>query len=196
MNFLALSGSYYDATAKDNIEIENLVAYIPERLCMVVRKRDLDITSGIRDMTTAILDSTLFDILGSFDENLNETAKFPRSYMHPENQIFFASVLSTYKCKIFFAHDLYKYVRWTPHYLADMTELKIKDPETWNALDTGEIFSVFKSDILFCGLGVDQGLEENIRNLKIPGDVVGITQKESLLLDCTRTYMNHRFILG
>ena len=62
-----------------------------------------------------------------------------------------------------------------------MAELKIKDPETRNALETGEIFSVFKSDILFCGLGVDQGLEQEIRNLKIPGDVVGITQNESAL---------------
>ena len=69
----------------------------------------------------------------------------------------------------------------TPHYLADMTELKIKDPETWTALGTGEISSVFKSDIPFCGLGVDQGLEQEIRNLKIAGGVVGTTQNESAL---------------
>ena len=59
VNFLALSGLYYGAITKDNTEIENLVASIPERLCMVVRKRDLaNITSEILDMTTAILDST------------------------------------------------------------------------------------------------------------------------------------------
>ena len=49
---------------------------------MAVRKRDLEyISSEIGDMTTAILDSTLFDILDSFDEKLNETSKFLHSYM-------------------------------------------------------------------------------------------------------------------
>ena len=83
--------------------------------------------------------------------------------------------------KYFFAHDLYKYARLTPYYLVDMAELKIKDPETWTALETGEISSVFKSDIPFCGLGVDQGLEQEIRNLKIDGGVLGIPQNESAL---------------
>ena len=62
-----------------------------------------------------------------------------------------------------------------------MADLKLKDPETWSALETGEIFSVLKSDIPFCGLAVDQGLEQEIRNLKIVGGVVGITQNESAL---------------
>ena len=109
MNILALSGLYYEAIAKDNSEIENLVASTPERLCIAVRKRDLEnITSEIGDMTTAILDSTLFDILDSFDEKLNETAKFLGSYMklkifsnlfvHPEIQIFFCICPPSYKC--------------------------------------------------------------------------------------------------
>ena len=45
----------------------------------------------------------------------------------------------------------------------------------------GILFSVFKSYIPFCGLAVDQGLEQEIRNLKIAGGVVGITQNESAL---------------
>ena len=49
---------------------------------MAVQKRDLDNNaSEIRDMTAAILYSTLFDILDSFDEKLNETAKFLCLYM-------------------------------------------------------------------------------------------------------------------
>ena len=103
--------------------------------------------------------------------------------MHPENQIFFC-ICPPYvhtHVKYFFAHDLYKYTRLTPYYLADMAELKIKDPETWAALETGEISSVFKVDISFRGLGVDQGLEQEIRNLKIAGGVMGITQNESAL---------------
>ena len=64
-----------------------------------------------------------------------------------------------------------------------MADLKLKDPETWSALKTREIFSVFKSDIRFCGLTVDQRLEQEIRNLKIAGGmcVVGTTQNELAL---------------
>ena len=69
----------------------------------------------------------------------------------------------------------------TSYYLADITDLKLKDPETWSALERREIFSVFKSDIPFCGLSVDQGLEQEIRNLKIAGGVVGIMQNESAM---------------
>ena len=65
-----------------------------------------------------------------------------------------------------------------------MAKLKIKDPETWTALETCEISSVFKSDIPFCGLDVDQGLEQEIRILKFAGGVVGITQNESALSRC------------
>ena len=103
--------------------------------------------------------------------------------MHPESQIFFC-ICPPYvhtNVKYFVAHDLYKYARLTPYYLADMAELKTKDPETWTALETGEIYSDFKSDIPFCGLGVDQGLEQETRNLKIASGVMGITQNESAL---------------
>ena len=70
---------------------------------------------------------------------------------------------------------MYKYARLTPYYLADMADLKLKDPETWRALET------FRFSILFYGLAVDQGLEQEIRNLKIAGGVVGIMQNESAL---------------
>ena len=73
-----------------------------------------------------------------------------------------------------------KYARLPPYYLADMAEL-IKDPETRTALKTGEISSVFKSDIPSCGLGVDQEREQEIRNLKIAAGVLGIMQNESAL---------------
>ena len=105
--------------------------------------------------------------------------KFIRASRKP-NFLLHLSSLHT-NVRYFFAYDVYKYARSAPYYLADMTELKIKDPETWTALGTGEISSVFKSDIPFCGLGVDQGLEQEIRNLKIAGGVVGTTQNESAL---------------
>ena len=62
-----------------------------------------------------------------------------------------------------------------------MKQLEISDRETWNNLASGETFSVTKSEVPFCGLGVDQGLEQEIRALKVSGGVVGITQNESAL---------------
>ena len=68
--------------------------------------------------------------------------------------------------KFFFAHDLYKYARLTPYYLAEMSSLEVSDPETWKVLEEGNM-SVFKSNIPFCGLGVDHALEQEIRSLKV-----------------------------
>ena len=41
VNLLALSGLYYDALAKENPQMENLVTSFPERLCKAVQERDL-----------------------------------------------------------------------------------------------------------------------------------------------------------
>jgi hypothetical protein len=82
--------------------------------------------------------------------------------------------------KYFFAHDLYKYAKYTSYYLADMSELQRTDPETWQHLESGNM-SVFKSDIPFTGLGVDHALEQEIETLKMARGITGITQKESAL---------------
>ena len=82
VNLLALSGLYYDALAKENPQMENLVTSLLERLCKAVQERDLpNIVPEIEDMTNAIRDSTVFDVLESFDKKLKDNAKFLRSYM-------------------------------------------------------------------------------------------------------------------
>ena len=194
VNLLALSGSYYDGLAKENPQMENLITSLPERLCKAVQEQDLpNIVPEIEEMTNAVRGSTVFDVLESSDEKLKDNTKFLRSYMkqienllkfirasREPNFLLHLSSLHT-NVRYFFAHDLYKYARLTPYYLADVADLKLKDPETWSAVKTGEIFSVFKSDIPFFGSAVDQGLKQEIRNLKIAGGVVGITQNESAL---------------
>ena len=62
----------------------------------------------------------------------------------------------------FFAQDLYKYARLSHYYLADMQKLKEEDPYARHLLESGEIFSVTKSEVPFCGHGVDQGLEKEV----------------------------------
>ena len=81
---------------------------------------------------------------------------------------------------IFFGHDLYKCARLTPYYLAEMSSLGFSDPETWKMLEEGNML-VFKSNISFCGLGVDHALEQEIRSLKVIGGIIGITQNDKAL---------------
>lgn len=82
--------------------------------------------------------------------------------------------------KYFFAHDCYKYARFSSYYLADMLALKDEDPASWHALQN-DALSVFKTDIPFSGLGVDHALEQEIRRLKSCGGITGLTQNESAL---------------
>ena len=82
--------------------------------------------------------------------------------------------------KYYFAHDLYKYARLVPVYLAQMQMLKTTDPPTWEALKSGD-FTVSKSGIPFTNLFVDQALEQLIRELKVVGGITGITQNEEAL---------------
>eukprot|EP00795_Rhopilema_esculentum_P016886 gene16886-8363_t len=82
--------------------------------------------------------------------------------------------------KYLFAHDIYKYARLTPYHVAEMYKLETEDPATWLALNSRDM-SVCKSNIPFCGIGVDHALEQEIRNFKGVGGVTGITQNDDAL---------------
>ena len=82
VNLQALSRIYCEVIASDNTEIENLVASISERPCVAVRKQDIG-EHYFRDwryLTAVILDSTLFDIVDSFDCNCKIS-----SFIHETN---------------------------------------------------------------------------------------------------------------
>ncbi len=61
-----------------------------------------------------------------------------------------------------------------------MSSLEDSDPETWKVLEEGNM-SVFKSNIPFCGLGVDHALKQEIKSLKVMGGITGITQNDNAL---------------
>eukprot|EP00794_Sanderia_malayensis_P019658 gene19658-21605_t len=82
--------------------------------------------------------------------------------------------------KYYFAHDLYKYAKYVPLHLAQMNEVKQKDPEAWKALERGD-FAVARTGIPFTDLFVDQALEQKIRQLKVVGGKTGITQNKEAL---------------
>ena len=128
----------------------------------------------------------------SLEQDLGEMAQFLRSYMKQVESLLHLIRASRQgewelhlgaleeNVKYYFAHDLYKYARLVPVYLAQMQRLKDTDQETWKALECGD-FMVTKSGIPFTNLFVDQTLEQLIRELKVAGGITGITQNASAL---------------
>ena len=66
-----------------------------------------------------------------------------------------------------------------PVYLGQMSEVKKTDEATWEKLKSD--FVVTKSTIAFCNLFIDQGLEQQIKELKRYGALPGLTQEEDAL---------------
>ena len=81
--------------------------------------------------------------------------------------------------KYYGAMDLNNYFAMIPVYLGQMNEVKKTDKETWEKLKSN--FVVTKSTIAFCNLFIDQGLEQQIKNLKRYGALPGLTQEEGAL---------------
>jgi hypothetical protein len=80
--------------------------------------------------------------------------------------------------KYFFAHDLLNYARLMPVHLAQMNALEQEDSATWETLKSGE-FVVAKSEVPFAQLFTDQTLEQEIKELKRHGGIVGLSQDEA-----------------
>ena len=82
--------------------------------------------------------------------------------------------------RYFFARDLLNYARLMPIHLAQMNALEHDDPATWDALKSGD-FVVSKSEVPFTHLFTDQALEQEIKELKGHGGIVGLSQEEAAL---------------
>ena len=84
-----------------------------------------------------------------------------------------------------------------PVFLAQMNKLEDEEKETWEALKAGD-FVVAKSEIPGSMLFVDQALEQEIKDLKAHGGMVGLSQHESpwvlttapQLAKMVKTYLN------
>ena len=83
------------------------------------------------------------------------------------------------KIKYYSATDLPWYFKLMTVHLGQMNELKKSDPVTRNCLK--QDFVVSKSTLAFCNLFVDQGLEQEIKELKRYGHLPGITQDEEAM---------------
>ncbi|KAK1879681.1 Acetyl-coenzyme A carboxylase carboxyl transferase subunit beta, partial [Dissostichus eleginoides] len=76
--------------------------------------------------------------------------------------------------KLFFAMDRIKYKRLWPRYIADMHDLRINHPQTWEELHAGNI-AVTKSVIPFVSVGADHACEHLNKLMKIRSGIIGIS---------------------
>ena len=112
-----------------------------------------------------------------FDKSLVNQAKFLRQYMkmvdllllfiRATRQSLWTAHLTTLEMvKYFFALDLQNYARLTPVYISQMYTLKKDDPVIWDFLENSN-FTVNKSDVPFCSIGVDHAIEHENRAMQV-----------------------------
>ena len=82
--------------------------------------------------------------------------------------------------KYFFAHDHLNYARLLPLYISTMQQTEQQHPEIWAEFMKGN-FCVTKGVAGFTSIGPDHGIEQENRELKVIGGIVGITQNEKSL---------------
>ena len=82
--------------------------------------------------------------------------------------------------KYFFAHDHLNYARLLPLYISTMQQTEQQHPEIWGEFMKGN-FCVTKGVAGFTSIGPDHGIEQENRELKVIGGIVGITQNEKSL---------------
>ena len=186
-NIMACYELFFEASSQQH-DLETMI-----RKCNELRKklhsRQSDVTGIFEEVSALLRDqfqaSTLEQDIGEMAQFLMIYMKQVESLLHVirasrqgEWELHLAAIEE--QVKYYFAHDLYKYARLVPVYLAQMQMLKKSDEETWKDLKSGD-FMVKKSGIPFTNLFVDQTLEQLIRELKVAGGVTGITQNEDAL---------------
>ena len=82
--------------------------------------------------------------------------------------------------KYFFAHDHLNYARLLPLYIYSMQKTEQQQPHLWEELMQGN-FCITKGEAGFTSIGPDHGIEQENRELKVIGGIVGITQNEKSL---------------
>ena len=81
--------------------------------------------------------------------------------------------------KYFFAHNCMNYAPMMPLYLAEMDSLPKTDPDVCAEFFSGNWVVDKNSNLPFCALGADHGLEHVNRSMKVSGGLVGITLNQA-----------------
>ena len=143
-----------------------------ERLCQLIK------INGMLEDLANMMKSEMSTFLENYMNQVLALLRLIRATREGNWELYVTSLEE--QVKYYFAHDLYNYARLVPFHLAQLQELKLASPETWENLKKGD-FCVSKSGIPFTNLFVDQCLEQKIRGLKVMGGITGITQNKEAL---------------
>ena len=77
--------------------------------------------------------------------------------------------------KYFFAYDMLNYALMTPVYVSQMYDLKDRENETENFVDSG-YFSVYKTLVPFTSIGTYHAIEQKNLSMKVLGRIKGIVK--------------------
>ena len=190
--YLALFSLYVREAVKDSdinwLHITNKIMEITQSLDILHNTEE---NTVVHERISLYLEEFINEKLQDFNNSLNQQGLFLYNFMVMfESLLLFirASRQSLWKLhlaslnnftKYFFAFDQLNYARLTPYYLATMIDLQTEDETSWLYLEDN--YSIVKSSIPFVGIGSDHAMEQENKNLKISGGIVGLTQKPATL---------------
>ena len=134
VNLIALTSLYFDSVSENSNDTHEFLTTIPVDLCNAIKNQDCyQVTMETTKLSAEIGKLKLLQMLNNLEiDNPNELAVILLSYIAQVGNLLtfvratreanFQLHLSSLdeNVKYFFAHDLYKYARLTPYYLADM----------------------------------------------------------------------------
>ena len=151
-----------------------------------------NIREAFEQVIMGLSDIKLFAYLNDFGKKFEHQSKFLWNYIkifelillflrgtRQSNWDLHLAALDQF-AKYFFAFDQINYAKLTPVYLSQMYALKDSDPETWSFFKDGN-FCINKSGIPFTAIGVDHGLEQENKTMKVLGGIQGIANKKNTL---------------
>ena len=134
VNLIALISLYFDSVSENSNDTHEFLTTIPVDLCNAIKNQDCQqVTMETTKLSAEIGKLKLLQMLNNLEiDNPNELAvnllsyiaqvgnllTFVRATREANFQLYLSSLDEN--VKYFFAHDLYKYARLTPYYLADM----------------------------------------------------------------------------
>ena len=146
---------------------------------------------AIREVMTVFESRAITNKLAEFEGNANKMQHFVLNYMK-QFEMIILFVRSTIEqdlqlhmesleslTKYFFAHDHQNYARLLPLYITTMQETERQHPDLWAEFMKGrKLLCDERCGWLTSIAPDDQGIEQEIRTLKVIGGIVGITQNE------------------
>ncbi|KAK5923956.1 hypothetical protein CgunFtcFv8_000881 [Champsocephalus gunnari] len=189
-SYVALYEMALEELFKDNPQLKYVCLKATERVEAACSEGKDIKAESVKQVNRTLLEATA-EVITAFQEweeqkSQHAMCKAMMSYLHRvETILFFVAATRNADLelhlqagealsKLFFSMDRIKYKRLWPRYIADMHDLRINHPQTWEELHAGNI-SVTKSVIPFVSVGADHACEHLNKLMKIHSGIIGIS---------------------